>query len=41
MNKELLLEKYIKKAVRKAITIAAQWDIYTAEPIITKIHYSK
>jgi len=31
----------VEKAVRKAITIAAQWDIYTAEPIITKIHYSK
>lgn len=31
----------VEKAVRKAISIAGQWDIYTAEPIITKIQYSK
>jgi hypothetical protein len=31
----------VEKAVHKAIAIAAQWDIYTAEPIITKIQYSK
>lgn len=31
----------VEKAVRKAIEVAAQWDIYTAAPIITKIQYSK
>jgi len=31
----------VEKAVRKSIEVAAQWDIYTAAPIITKIQYSK
>jgi|TARA_R110000822_G_scaffold32698_1_gene93522 ATP-dependent protease HslVU (ClpYQ) peptidase subunit len=31
----------VEIAVRKAIAIAADWDIYTAEPIITKVQYSK
>ena len=31
----------VEKAVRKAISIACDWDIYTAEPIITKIQYTK
>jgi hypothetical protein len=31
----------VEKAVRKSIAIASQWDIYTAEPIITKIQFSR
>jgi len=39
--KALTKPESVEKAVRKAIQIAAQWDIYTAEPIITKIQYTK
>lgn len=33
--------KDIELAIREAISKACQWDIYTAEPIITKTQYSK
>jgi ATP-dependent protease HslVU (ClpYQ) peptidase subunit len=39
--KSLTKPESVEKAIRKAIQIAAQWDIYTAEPIITKIQYTK
>jgi ATP-dependent protease HslVU (ClpYQ) peptidase subunit len=39
--KALTKPESVEKAIRKAIQIAAQWDIYTAEPIITKIQYTK
>lgn len=31
----------IELAIQEAISIASEWDIYTAEPIITKIQYAK
>jgi ATP-dependent protease HslVU (ClpYQ) peptidase subunit len=37
----LIKPESVEKAVRKAISIACDWDIYTAEPIITKIQYTK
>lgn len=39
--KALTKPESVEKAVRRAIQIASQWDIYTAEPIIIKIQHSK
>jgi ATP-dependent protease HslVU (ClpYQ) peptidase subunit len=39
--KALTKAESVEKVVRKAIQIASQWDIYTAEPIVIKIQHSK
>ena len=38
--KALTKPESVEKVVRKAIQIATQWDIYTAEPIVIKIQHS-